>query len=45
MSGENKDIIENKEAGDRDDIQNTEKRAIRFKEKRKNHAAIKRHKD
>ena len=45
MSGENKDIIENEEAGDRDDIQNTEKRASRFKEKRKNHAAIKRHKD
>ncbi len=45
MSEENKDVIENKGIGDRDDIQNTEKRTNRFKENRKNHVAIKRQKD
>lgn len=45
MSGENKDAIENKEVSDRNDIQDTEKKTSRFKEMRKNHAAIKRHKD
>ncbi|MFT3982632.1 MAG: carboxypeptidase-like regulatory domain-containing protein [Lachnospiraceae bacterium] len=45
MSGDNKETIENKEADNRNEIQNTEKRMILFREKRKKHAAIKRKKD